>query len=62
MNVDLGRLVNHFAMGMAAADGKGYQKKNFQPGIGPHNEDEIVSFVLLELCALYPSLYRNHSL
>ncbi len=62
---DVGRLVRDFAAAITAADGRRPQATNarskvaFQPGIGPHSEEQTVALVGAELERLLPSSYAG---
>jgi len=53
----LHELVADFAAGLVAADGKRPQSKRYKPGIGPHDEPEVVRLVLAEMQADRPQRY-----
>ena len=52
-------LVADFAAGLTAADGKRPQSKRYKPGIGPHDEPEVVRLVLAEMQAAHPVRYTG---
>ncbi len=62
--MDLATIVDDFATAMKAADARRPQASNqrsgraYQPGIGPHPEDDAVGLTVAELKALYPDRYR----
>jgi hypothetical protein len=68
MSVELETLVSDFAQGIIAADKRAPQAVNarskvaFQPGIGPHSEEQTTRLVIDELRVLAPERYRASAL
>lgn len=65
MELDLATFVSDFAAGLAAADAIRPQASNqrtgslFQPGIGPHTEEQTVQRVMEQLNQLHPPRYDS---
>jgi len=55
----LDQLVADFAAGLATADSRRPQSKRYKPGIGPHDEPEVVRLVLGEMQTAHPDRYAG---
>ena len=60
--IQLDALVYDFARGLELADAKGPVSKKWQPGIGPHDERDVVRLVMKEIVGLKPNQYRPYAL
>ena len=57
--ISLQHLVADFADGLGRADNRRPQSKRYKPGIGPHDEPEVVRLVLTEMRAARPEVYAT---
>ncbi len=66
-SLTLNTLVSDFADGLRVADADGpvattAAGRRYQPGIGPHDEDETVALVLMHMRAAHPERYTGYRL
>lgn len=51
------QLVNHIAEGLKWIDSSGIPFRNYQPGVGPYGEPQVVRKIVEYLSQSYPTLY-----
>ncbi|HIA04999.1 MAG TPA: hypothetical protein EYN66_24390 [Myxococcales bacterium] len=56
--IQLDAFVRDFARGLELADAKAPVSKKWQPGIGPHDEQDVVRLVMEEVVELKPGEYQ----
>jgi hypothetical protein len=57
--VELAAFIQDFAWALEVADSKRPCHPPYQPGIGPHTEDETVALVMAELASAKPTQYQG---
>ena len=58
--MELDQFVHDFATGIQLADQKAPRSKQWQPGIGPHDERDVVRLVMQELGDARPDRYEPY--
>ena len=58
--LELRQIVQDFAKGIELADAKAPKSKNWRPGIGPHDEPDVIALVMSEIAARFPARYAAH--
>ena len=53
------QLVNHIAKGLKWIDNSGIPFRNYQPGVGPYGEPQVVKEIVQYLSKNYPLLYKG---
>ena len=60
--MELDQFVSDFAAGIQLADRKAPQSKQWRPGIGPHDERDVIRLVMQELGEQWPDRYGTYSI